>query len=410
MKYKNLIFIAIVAFTTLVGSWVIPSLAQKMTDESKGYPLMYYSARLKELCLIDFRTHPDFFSDIKGNRYARADYDSLLPLLNARQLMLDGTMPDSIDGHAIDMKTLRMTQVMFRYRPQDMQMPQPPMGVLFEAMPKRGKLTLPGDYFTLTDRITFTDAETNTTDEKKSKRFQEEMQKKGFAFPAQGYWGNPSTRKPYEEGYFCLDAHGELFHLKMVNGRPFVKNTHLSDSLDIRWFVMSEVSDKRFYGFVFGREGEVGIIESTAEGGYFFRRLDIRPFCPEKDQLTILGNLLYWTVSVTDSHGMDTYGLDTETLSCLSSYYQPVKQVMWDSVSEWLFPFRLSLQSEENAFINLYWHTGTWKAFLLNALLALSALLLFRRTSPARRGLCAGWVLLTGIPGWVALLIMKKEN
>ena len=30
MKYKNLIFIAIVAFTTLVGSWVIPSLAQKM--------------------------------------------------------------------------------------------------------------------------------------------------------------------------------------------------------------------------------------------------------------------------------------------------------------------------------------------------------------------------------------------
>ena len=146
MKYKNLIFIAIVAFTTLVGSWVIPSLAQKMTDESKGYPLMYYSARLKELCMIDFRTHPDFFSDIKGNRYARADYGSLLSLLNARQLMLDGTMPDSLDGHAIDMKTLRMTQVMFRYRPQDMQMPQPPMGVLFEAMPKRGKLTLPGDY------------------------------------------------------------------------------------------------------------------------------------------------------------------------------------------------------------------------------------------------------------------------
>ena len=54
-------------------------------------------------------------------------------------------------------------------------------GVLFEAMPKRGKLTLPGDYFTLTDRITFTDAETNTTDEKKSNRFQEEMQKKGRA-------------------------------------------------------------------------------------------------------------------------------------------------------------------------------------------------------------------------------------
>lgn len=410
MKYKNLIFVLIVAFTTLVGSWVIPSLAEKMTDESKSYPLMYYSARLKELCLIDFRQTPETFSDIKGNKYPRAAYDSLLPLLNARQLMMDGNMPDSIDGHAVDMKTLRMTQVMFRYRPQDMQMPQPTMGVLFEAMPKRGKLTLPGDYFTLTDRITFVDAETNTVDEDKSHRFQKELVKKGFSFPAQAYWGNPSTRKPYDEGYFCLDADGQLFHLKMVNGRPFVKNTHISDSLDVRWFAMSEVADKRYYGFVFGKEGKTGIIESSEDGGYFFRRLDIRPFRPEKDQLTILGNLLYWTVSVTDSRGMDTYGLDKETLSCLSAYYQPVKRVLWDDVSEWLFPIRLSLQDGHSAFIGLYWHTGVWKAFLLNALLALVAPAILRKASPTRRLLSAGWVLIAGIAGWTALLIMKKEN
>ena len=410
MKHKNLIFALIVAFTTLIGSWVIPSLVEKMTDEAKNYPLMYYSARLKELCIIDFRSTPDTFSDIKGNKYPRSAYDSLLPLLNARQLMLDGHMPDSIDGHAIDMKTLRMTQVMFRYRPKDMQMPQPAMGVLFEAMPKRGTLSLPGDYFTLTDHITFIDAETNTVDEEKSLRFQKEMQKKGFAFPARAYWGNPSTRKPYEEGYFCLDNRHQLFQLKMVNGRPFVKNTHISDSLDIRWFVMNEVADKRYYGFVFGNDGKAGIIESTEEGGYFFRRLHIRPFHPEKDQLTVLGNLLYWTVSVTDHNGMNTYGLDKETLSCLSSYYQPVKQVLWDRVAEWLFPVRLSLQDEHDAFINLYWHAGAWKAYILNALLALLTLFLTRSTSSRQRWLSAGWVLIAGIPGWIALLIMKKKN
>lgn len=410
MKYKNLIFALIVTFTTLAGSWIIPSLVEKMTDESKSYPLMYYSARLKELCLIDFRNTSETFSDIKGNQYPRTAYDSLLPLLNARQLMMDNAMPDSIDGHAIDMKTLRMTQVMFRYRPQDMQMPQPAMGVLFEAMPQRGKLTLPGDYFTLTDPITFIDAETNTVDEEKSIRFQKELVKKGFVFPAQAYWGNPSTRKSYEEGYFCLDAHNQLFHLKMVNGRHFVKNTHISDSLDIRWFAMNEVADKRYYGFVFGKEGKAGIIESTEDGGYFFRRLDIRPFNPEKDQLTILGNLLYWTVSVTDSRGMDTYGLDKETLSCLSAYYQPVKRGLWDEVSEWLFPIRLSLQDKHSAFINLYWHTGAWKAFLLNVLLALITFAILRKSTPTQRWLSVGWVLIVGIAGWTALLIMKKEN
>ena len=410
MKYKNLIFALIVTFTTLAGSWIIPSLVEKMTDESKSYPLMYYSARLKELCLIDFRNTSETFSDIKGNQYPRTAYDSLLPLLNARQLMMDNAMPDSIDGHAIDMKTLRMTQVMFRYRPQDMQMPQPAMGVLFEAMPQRGKLTLPGDYFTLTDQITFIDAETNTVDEEKSIRFQKELVKKGFVFPAQAYWGNPSTRKSYEEGYFCLDAHNQLFHLKMVNGRHFVKNTHISDSLDIRWFAMNEVADKRYYGFVFGKEGKAGIIESTEDGGYFFRRLDIRPFNPEKDQLTILGNLLYWTVSVTDSRGMDTYGLDKETLSCLSAYYQPVKRGLWDEVSEWLFPIRLSLQDKHSAFINLYWHTGAWKAFLLNVLLALITFAILRKSTPTQRWLSVGWALIVGIAGWTALLIMKKEN
>lgn len=196
----------------------------------------------------------------------------------------------------------------------------------------------------------------------------------------------------------------------MVNGRHFVKNTHISDSLDIRWFAMNEVADKRYYGFVFGKEGKAGIIESTEDGGYFFRRLDIRPFNPEKDQLTILGNLLYWTVSVTDSRGMDTYGLDKETLSCLSAYYQPVKRGLWDEVSEWLFPIRLSLQDKHSAFINLYWHTGAWKAFLLNVLLALITFAILRKSTPTQRWLSVGWVLIVGIAGWTALLIMKKEN
>ena len=173
---------------------------------------------------------------------------------------------------------------------------------------------------------------------------------------------------------------------------------------------MNEVADKRYYGFVFGKEGKAGIIESTEDGGYFFRRLDIRPFNPEKDQLTILGNLLYWTVSVTDSRGMDTYGLDKETLSCLSAYYQPVKRGLWDEVSEWLFPICLSLQDKHSAFINLYWHTGAWKAFLLNVLLALITFAILRKSTPTQRWLSVGWVLIVGIAGWTALLIMKKEN
>lgn len=405
MKYRNYIFGVILAFTTLVAWWVIPSLVEKMTDDSRSYPLMYYSARLKELCLIDFRNNKGTFQDAKGNVYPRARYDSLLPLLNARQLMLDGALPDSIDGHAIDMKELRTRQVSFRYRPVDKVSPQPPMGVLFEAMPKRGKLSLPGDFFNLEDKIIFVNAETNVTDKEKSDRFNRELEKKGFVFPARAFWGNPSTRKPYEEGYFCLDAKGQLFHLKMVNGRPFVKNTEIGNSLDIRWFVMSEVMDKRYYGFVFGAKGKVGIIEA-GEGEYRFRPLEIRGFDLEKDQLTILGNVLYWTVTVKNEKGMDSYGLDCESLKCLSTYHQDRKRVLWDEASEWLFPCYLSFSNENNAYVGFYWSAGAWKAFVLNLALGLVMFLMLCRCSGRKRWLSSVYVFLCGIPGMVALLIL----
>ena len=63
---------------------------------------------------------------------------------------------------------------------------------------------------------------------------------------------------------------------------------------------------------------------------------------------------------------MDTYGWTRKRYPVIPAYYQPVKRGLWDEVSEWLFPIRLSLQDKHSAFINLYWHTGAWKAFLLN--------------------------------------------
>lgn len=405
MKHKNYIYVLVWSFTVLIAWWMIPSLVKKMTDAPSGYPLMYYSARIKDLCIIDFRNTKDSFRDAHGHVYPRSQYDSLLPILNARQLVMNGMMPDSIDGHAMDMKEIRVKQVMFRYRPVDMQTTQFPMGVLFEAMPKRGKLSLPGDYFRLTDHIVFIDAASNAINEEKSNRFNEELTKKGFVFPAKAYWGNPSTRKAYEEGYFCLDSEGGLFHMKMVNGRPFVKNTHISDSLQIRWFVMNEATDKRHYGFVFGTQGEAGIIEEQ-DGGYYFRRMDIRPVDLEKDQILVMGNLLYWTVTVTNDEGMDSYGLDCQTLSRLAFYHQDRKQVLWNKVSEWLFPCYLNFSDSNNGFIDFYWNKGAWKAFVFQLILALGVWFVngfFRRRRGWIEALC---VFACGIPAVIAWLLL----
>ena len=407
MKHTKLLYGFLVVLTTMLSCWILPSLVKKMTDGANHYPLTYYSSILKELCIIDFRESGNSFFDIKGNEYPRSQYDSLLPMLNFRQLMMNGTLPDTIDGQALEPKTIRTKQVMFRFHPTKVYAPQSQMGVLLEAMPKRMNLTLPGDYFRMDTDITFVDAETNEVNEKKSSRFTAELTRKGFTFPVQHYWGNPTTRKPYEEGYFCLDSKGELFHLKMVNGRPFVKNTGMGSQLEISWFAMQEVTDKRFYGFLFGSKGEVGILESTEDGGYQFRKMDIRPFDIQKDELMVMGNMLYWTVRITNQQGIDCYGMDTQHLKTLSTYHRDRTLTLWDKLSEWMFFCRISPDSSENAYISVYMADLSVKALLLNAILALLVVVLLKKSLPLRcKGCVAVYLLFIGIPGLLTLAFL----
>ena len=78
----------------------------------------------------------------------------------------------------------------------------------------------------------------------------------------------------------------------MVNGRPFVKNTGISRQVAVKWFAMREVSDKRFYGYLFGQQGELGIVESNEDGGYRFVRMDVRPVDLTRDEIMVLAVLL----------------------------------------------------------------------------------------------------------------------
>ena len=393
---------------TLLSMWVLPSLVKKMTDGARRYPLVYYSSILKELCIIDFVNDKDSFADIRGNRYPRAEYDSLMPMLNFRQLMMNGTLPDTLEGYPIDPKLLRMKQVVFRQYPSGYNTPERPMGVLLEAMPKRMNIVLPGDYFRMDDAITFIDAKTNQIDEAKSARFTEALKRKGFTFPVQHYWGNPTTRKPYEEGYFCLDSKGELFHLKMVNGRPFVKNTGIGSKLQVKWFSMMEVPDKRFYGFLFGENGETGILESTDEGaGYQFVKMDIAPFDIENDDLTIMGNLLYWTVRVENAQGSTWYALHSDNLEAVSHYHMDAITTLWDDIAPWLFVTSITPQTDKNTYVSVYFGDFSTRAFMLNAVIALLFFFLTRkRYSSRHRSIAAFYLLITGLIGVLTLMFI----
>lgn len=404
MKHKNRIYYIILILTTLLGMWILPALLKKATYKPDNYPFVYYSCIVDELCLIDYQNKTAPVQDIKGNTYSTAEADSILPLLNYRQLMVDGRLPDSIKGQEINPKVLRAKSVNFRTGPTDIQTPVTELYMLFESMPKRVGLKMPDDVLRLKNEVEFIDTETNKVNADKSKRFQEAFDKEGYTFPTQWASGNPNPRKPYDEGYFCLDAKGNLFHLKMVNDRPFLKNTHISDKINIDSFSMLEVADKRFYGFLFSKEGEIYIIENEA-GNYQTMKLDIDPIDRKHDQVIIMGNLLDWTVSVITPEEKKCYALDNTTLTRLSEFKIAREESKWEKVSAWVFPFYLTFESKYSDYLSPTFHYTGIYAFIINFILAI-IIGIFIPNTRNKRVFNSIFILITGIAGVVALLLL----
>jgi len=376
---KSFVYWLILLTFTIIGIWIIPVLVRKVTVEPDNYPFIYYSSVVRELCIIDYSKKQAPVKEINGKTYTtEAQADSVLPLLKYRQLLADGRLPDSIHGHEITVQKIHAKSVNYRFIPSQVGSPQPGLYILYEAMPKRVGMESPGDVFRLNKTIEFIDIKSNLVNEEKSSLFQKALQKEGFHFPAQWVNGDMNPRKPYDEGYFILDTAGQLFQMKMVNGQPFVRNTKAGSQIDVAWFDMLEVADKRFYGFLYDKAGNAYII-GNEDGKYGLLRLGIEPLDLKKDQMTIMGNMLYWTVAVSREKGKDYYGLEMESLKRLSEYHVKKEADKWDKASSWLFPFYLTFEDRNSDYLIPRLHRTGYQAFIVNGILALLLVLLVKR-------------------------------
>jgi hypothetical protein len=409
MKGKRIIYLVLLFFVTVVGLWGIPEIVKTATYSKGRYPFVYFSSVQKKFLLREFDGRKDPFHDDEDKIYTEQEYDTSLPLLNFRQLTVNGEMPDSIDGIAIDPRMLRVKQVTFKYSPSEKNTPEIGLYIMYESLPKKAKLESPGDVFRLKDKIEFIDAETNTVNEAKSEQFQSALLKADFRFPAQWTYGDLNIRKPYDEGYFSLDAKGELYHIKMVNGKPFVRNTQIDPAIEPAFFSMLEVSDKRFYGFLFDKKGNTYIVEE-ADGKYRTVQLEIDPLNLDTDELMVMGNFLYWTVAVQTENGKHYFALDVENLKKLRSLFLEAPVNKWDVFADRLFPVYLDFKNNRSDFIRPYVHFTTCSAFIINGLLAVLAAFVFSRRTFRKKLFGCLYVLFFGIAGIVALWIVPESD
>ncbi len=197
----TLVFITIITLAIY-----LPDFFWKAFDQRVSRPYAQYSPVIDDFIIMKGTPEGPVYHDTKGNDYSRSQADSLLPLFNARQLLFEGRFPDSLRGIKIEPELVRLNSFMIRVNPADISQEQIQLFPLFESQSGRVRLELPETFFRIGKRMEFISTATNTIDKELSRKFNQALREKGFEFPATLISGNPTTRKPFDEGYFVRDS------------------------------------------------------------------------------------------------------------------------------------------------------------------------------------------------------------
>jgi hypothetical protein len=394
----------LIIINTLAMFWVLPWVWNLVTDKPSRFPFVYYSS-IVEAFGIRHMNGDDFVNtDSNGNIYSTDAFDSILPMLYYRQLANNGRLPDSLNGRAISPHIISTHNFFFRYRPSDQFKPQIALYPLFESMAPRVDIEMPGDVFRLTETLSFIDPVTNKVKEKKSQLFNQSLLQQGFVGPAKHVAGTPSTRKAYDEGYFIIDANQNLFHLKMVNAKPFVRKITVNEEIQPLWIATTEYPDRSFYGFLFTKDNRLFTINTH---GYDIQEVPMPEFDYKKDELLIMANMFFWNVQVTSQQGMKVFALDANSRQKADQIYFERTHAS-TMATKWFVPVALKFTSSDDEYIIPRAHAGGWQVIPLSIVLLLTYILICRKRGKKVEVLPLFWIAVTGLAGFTSILLFNS--
>lgn len=349
--------------------------------------------------------------DRKGKTYSRDEYEAAMPQLNFAQLMFAGKMPDSVNGIKVDVPLMRRNLFQSRFEPSTIDGLSYMLFPLIESSSGRVNLEYPNEFFIIKDRLEIIDARTNIVNQEMTELFTSELKKNGFVFPAKESFGNPTTRKPYDEGYFVIDSEDQFFHIKRIKDKPFCKKIELPTGVKVAHMNVHEIALKEFYGIFVSQENGLFIL---SYGDYKVIKLTIEDYNYRTSSIRILGDLFNRTISVNneDSYSIfvfdRNYNLKDKYKGQLTGKYESTQ----GKISAYIFPFSLSILSNKTMFVNFFLKFIDFRFLVGNIILLLGLFGFFLiRKIPVNKNLFSLiLVALAGIYGLIAVLIIRDFN
>lgn len=316
MKIFSKIYLGILTLAMLL--WALPWAINFALSRPNRSPFVLYSPIIKDFVLFSHNLTDGLKRhDTQGNIYTEAQTNSLLPTFYVRQLVTDGRWPDTLLGHPITPHEVQRTNFSFRSTAAEVNAIGVPLYMLQEAMSGRVEMELPPDVIRFTPNgLEFIDMASNTVDSTKSQRFTQTLKAKGFAFPPRHVASNPSTRKDYDNGMLLLDAQKQLFHLKQLRGRPYARRVELSDGLELHHLFVTEFRDRQLLGLLCDAQQRLWALRAN---DYTLQPTGITRFDPQRDNITIVGNMFDWTVHISHPKTERWLAIDATTLQLIDT-------------------------------------------------------------------------------------------
>ena len=350
-------------------------------------------------------------TNTKGQEFDREEYEAKLPFMYTRQLLMNQTMPDSIDGVEMDMHDISNARSTFRVRPKDIHAPQPSLYPLFESKSGRANLEMPEDFFRITWRMEFIKAATNKIDEEKSRMFSAVLYKRGFEFPAKSINGIPTTRKSCDEGYLVVDSKDQLFHVKMVQAKPFVEKVDVPQGLTFKTIQCVDFSDKLYYAYLFTANNELYVL---TQYDYLLVKMDAENIDPEKNEIRIYGDLFNYNVISTGDGFVVSQVLDKDfkKVDEYSESWAVRDERKEGKIAQFLFPVQLKMTDADSGYIKFFTEindTFNWLILSL-VLLVIHFFLIKKQEAKLQKNLLDFALILgSGIFGFIAVHIFPNK-
>jgi hypothetical protein len=408
IKISRIFYLLLIVF---VASIFLPKYYWLKFEKNIRRPMVYYSPVINEFLVSRLVGKEMFYEDRHGKKYDRDQYEKLTPLLNYRQLISEGKLPDSLKGQPLNVDVIRVNNIMTKVSSDQMDYKPIQLNPLLESKSGRVKLEMPDDYFRITNRFEFINCQSNKIDEAKSNLFTAALTEKNFSFPAVMISGNPTNKKAFDEGYFVLDSKNNLFHIKMVKGKPFCANTNIP-SLDVAFMSISEMTLREFYGIIFTKQGEVYLISYD---NYKLIKLPLENYDIKKQNFLMIGDQFYRTISLTGINSIHTIVTDRNynVVDRYEESWAGNNDMNAGKTAAFLFPFTLRLGDSSSSFANFYFKFSGLQSVILILILTLITFFILRYRKISIKN---GWadlliVLVSGIFGFIAVLLIKNiEN